>query len=189
MSNKFKIKLDGRELKKELKKSSKLTEGVAKATTRSLNRTGKGIRTDAKRQITSTYHIKGKDVQDELKLQDASFSDQSVTLKPKIKARRLIKFRTKPNKKPGIKGSHTAFANVKKGSTGGRISGAFMATTKNGTQGIFVRETSNNLPIKQLHGPSVATMFNNKNTREFIRENAVERFNKAFDHEMSRLLK
>lgn len=200
MGKEIQIHLNSSEVNKKLQKLKEVENGAPKAVMRAMNRTVTGMRTDAGREVSARYTVKQADVKDKLDLDKASITDLSIAMRSKGRPMRLVKFSHEPNKNPGVKGSPTVFAQVKKSGSGG-FTGGFMATMRstNGITGIFMRTGKltrrgknagkGREGIKQLYGPGSVQMLDNKETREVIQKKAVERFNKELDHQIDYLLK
>ena len=199
------VSIDTVELERKLEALQGVKNGAPRAIMRAMNRTLTGMGTDASRKASKSYVIKQKDVRANLDLKDkATMTDLSITMRSRGRPIRLAKFRTKPNKSPGRRGSPPAFAQVKRAGAGGRISGAFMANFQAGKgshQGVFVRtgkfarvRRGANAgkvreKIRQLHGPGVVQMLDNQPVRDAIQAGATERFNKELDHQVKHLLR
>lgn len=199
------VSIDTSELERKIQALDGVKNGAPRAIMRAMNRTLTGMGTDASRKASKSYIIKQKDVKANLDLRDkASMTDLSISMRSRGRPIRLMKFRTKPNKNPGRRGSPSAFAQVKRVGAGGRISGAFMANFQAGAgthQGVFVRtgkfarvRRGANAgkvreKIRQLHGPGVVQMLDNQPMREAIQVGATERFNKELDHQVKHLLR
>lgn len=191
MSNQVVIQIDPVNLEQKVKALSHVKDGVPKALMRTLNYVLPTMATNAAREVSSRYIVAQKEVKSKLVREKANMANLSITMLSKGRPIRLAKFKTKPNKRPGVKGAPTAFAQVMKSSGGSRIPGAFMTGFVAGAgahSGIFVREGNSRLPIRQLHGPGVAQMLNHEEIRDAIQEKAAERFNSRIDHEIKFLL-
>ena len=70
----------------------------------------------------------------------------------------------------------------------GKQSKPFFATTKKGTQGIFFRTRGKAYPIKQVMGPAIPQIIDNKEIMENIMKNANETLEKRIEHELSRVM-
>ena len=194
------IQIDDSDVKRKLKKLKNVQNGAPKAMMRALNRTVTGMKTDAGKAVAGNYIVKQKDVKEKLVTEKASMGDLSITLRSTGRPMRMVKFKTKANRRPGKKGGATVFAKVAKGGPGGHT-GAFMATMANGVSGAFVRtgnfqtagkgryKGQEKEMIRQLHGPGVVQMLDNKITREAVQTKATERFYKELDHQVDYLLK
>ncbi len=194
MSNEIQIHIDASEVNKKLKRLRAVENGAPKAVMRAMNKTVTGMRTDAGKEVSARYTVKQADVKAKLDLDKASQTDLSIAMRSKGRPMSLVKFSHKSNKNPGVKGSPTAFAKVKKGGSGG-FTGGFMATMKrtNGITGVFARTGKFTRKgaegIKQLYGPGAVQMLSNKEVRDTIQKKAAERFNKELDHQIDFLLK
>lgn len=210
MSSDIEIEIDISDIQEQLKKVSKIPKGTTTAFKRALNRTVVGMKTDASKEMIENYTIKKKDLSKTLKAHKANNSNLSAMLSSQGRPIRLIKFKHRKNRKPGKVGKTSAFAQVKKLSSGGLIkkatSKAFVATVpygkdnENTTTGIFVRTavkqkrkkgrykdkiTEN---IEQLYGPGDVQMLSEKSVKATIEKKAIERFNENLEHEINYLL-
>ena len=198
------IDIDHSQVERKVQALRDIKDGAPRAILRAMNRTLQGMGTDAGRESSQRYIIKQKNVRAHLNLKDrATLNDLSISMRSTGRPIRLAKFKTKPNKRPGQKGSPTAFAQVKRDTAGNRIRGAFMAdfrAGKDGHTGIFVRtgkfakvrrgpyKGTVRESIRQLHGPGVVQMLDNPKVRELIQNNALKRFDKELEHQVEHLL-
>lgn len=203
LANHISIDIDQTAMQQGLAILSHIKDGGPTAVMRAMNRTVTGMKTDAKREVAKRYTVKQKDVADKLEVYKATKTNLGIALRSRGRPMRLIKFKTKANRRPGVKGSPTAFAQVKKGGAGG-FTGGFMATmsSTNGISGVFMRNPGDyqrvgrgpykgqrKETIKQLYGPGSVQMLAEKNTSKAVKEGATKRFNKEFVRQVNLLLK
>ena len=194
------IEMDSREIEKVLRKVRKIPNGVKTALKRALNKTVTGMKTDALKEVTQNYVVKRKDVADKLKVDRATSAHLGIQLSSRGRPVRSIKFKHKVNRRPGRAGATAAFLQVKKGGSGGLLSGSanrniskgFVASMPNGTRGIFQRtgkiSSRRKEPIKQTYSVGVSEMLSSTTTAEAINNKAIERFNKNLNHSVNYLL-
>ena len=198
MSVGIRINIDTKDIKKKIKHLEGIKNGGAKAVMRALNRTVNGMKTDAAKEVSSRYTAKQKDVKDKLQTGKASMSNLSVALRSKGRPMASAKFRHTANKNPGKKKGKPVSLVAMKGQRlmklhgDGKKSTAFMASMKSGHRGIFQRIVNlgdkDREKIREVYSPGVVQMMDNKETREAIQNNAVNRFNKELDHQIKHLL-
>ena len=204
MGREIEVSIDQTDLENRLERLREVKNGAPRALMRALNRTLTGMGTDAAKETSAQYVIKQKDVKANLNKSRANMSNLSIVMRSKGRPIRLVKFKTKPNKRPGQRGGQPAFAQVKRDGGGGRIPGSFMANFQAGKdshKGLFVRtgkfakmkrgrhQGQRREQIRQLHGPGVVQMLRQEDVRSAIQTNATGRFNKQLDHEIKHLLR
>ena len=166
------------------KKLSEITDRSRLVMMRAMNRTARNIATTTKREVASRYFVKQKQVADTLKISKASKSNLEVAVVSKgEKLERTPKvYKAAVKKAGGLKPLY-----------GERVSGKqskpFFATTKKGTQGIFFRSRGKAYPIKQVMGPAIPQIIDNKEIMENIMKKANETLEKRIEHELSRVMK
>ncbi|HET6442536.1 MAG TPA: phage tail protein [Phycisphaerae bacterium] len=146
------IRVDERKLKGIERMLVGIPRGLPKVITRALNKTGAHARTETVRAITRKVAMRQTDVRKDVTLRRASWRYWVATIR--IKGRRvpLIRFGARQ---------------VKRGTTykiergGGRATAphAFIATMPSGHVGVFKRKAGPRLPIGELKGPSVVSVF------------------------------
>ena len=201
------IEIDRSELEKAATMLRNVRGGAPQAMKHALNRTVAGMSTDAGKEVASKYIVMQRDVKAKLKQRKATASDLSIALWSKGRPIRLAKFKTRPNKNPGVRGAPTVFAQVMRTGSGGRIApssqrgGAFMMDYRAGDgshSGVFVRDLRESKvrayggrlrsPLRQLHAPGVVQMLDNEQVRTRIQSGATKRLGKELDHQINRLL-
>ena len=157
------------------KKLSEITDRSRLVMMRAMNRTARNIATTTKREVASRYFVKQKQVADTLKISKASKSNLEVAVVSKGEKLELEKFKVSPREPVKERTPKVYKAAVKKAGGlkplyGERVSGKqskpFFATTKKGTQGIFFRSRGKAYPIKQVMGPAIPQIIDNKEIME-----------------------
>lgn len=185
------------------KKLSEITDRSRLVMMRAMNRTARNIATTTKREVASRYFVKQKQVADTLKISKASKSNLEVAVVSKGEKLELEKFKVSPREPVKIISREERTPKVYKAAVkkagglkplyGERVSGKqskpFFATTKKGTQGIFFRSRAKAYPIKQVMGPAIPQIIDNKEIMENIMKKANETLEKCIEHELSRVIK
>ena len=153
-----------------------------RSVSRVLSRVVKGVRVDTVKTVREEYNIKATQLRQHLNIKKTgNLLDSAAVLSgSKIP---LIYFGARPNSPRGKKPATGATVQVKKSRK--NIKNSFAAVMRNGHMGLFRRIGVKRLPIEELYGPSVPHMANNKKVLAVINENAVSRFTKNFNHEVS----
>lgn len=100
MTNEIQIYIDKADIERKLDKLKNIQDGVPRATMRAMNRTVKGMKTDAWGQVKKNYTIsKKKDFYDRLTVEQASMDDLSIALRSTGRPLSLIKFKNRANRK------------------------------------------------------------------------------------------
>ena len=176
------------------KKLSEITDRSRLVMMRAMNRTARNIATTTKREVASRYFVKQKQVADTLKISKASKSNLEVAVVSKGEKLELEKFKVSPREPVKIISREERTPKVYKAAVkkagglkplyGERVSGKqskpFFATTKKGTQGIFFRSRGKAYPIKQVMGPAIPQIIDNKEIMETLE--------KRIEHELSRVM-
>lgn len=184
------------------KKLSEITDRSRLVMMRAMNRTARNIATTTKREVASRYFVKQKQVADTLKISKASKSNLEVAVvsrgekleleKFKVSPREPVKIISREERTPRVYRAAVKKAGGLKPLYGEKVSGKqskpFFAITKKGTQGIFFRSRSRAYPIKQVMGPAIPQIIDNKEAMENIMKNANETLQKRIEHELSRVM-
>lgn len=152
---------------------------------KSLNRTITNVNSNIKKEVRERYHIKARDVSDNL---NKPVRSSSSRLFAEVKSTGgpipLDKFKVSPKTVNPNRKSPIKIAVKKDGVK--KVMGAFVADI-NGKK-VFKRTTDARLPIKRLFGPSVPQMLGDEDVQENVNTKALETLNKRLDHEISRIL-
>ena len=185
---------------------SKARAGSSKAYARAANRAAQGMKTDALKGISKNYTAKRGKVAEKIFVKRATESDPSAEIYAKGRRVRSIYFKHRKNTRPGKRGGKPVFLQVKKGAGGllsgsGGMSKAFIANmphAKGSATSIVQRMLTSDGKtqktgtgkdsMKAVFSPAIAQMLDHPEIKEAIRTGAVERFNKEFDHQLSREL-
>lgn len=191
------ISIDTADVMEKVYMLRNIKNGGAKAITRGLNKAVARMKTESKTPIRDTYTIKKiTDVTGSIKVRKATYSNMSADINSKGRPIPLTNFQYTPNPSPGVKGTPTAFAKVRK-DKGGGYTGGFVTSVKwssksgasGNHKGIFKRVGKSRYPIKQLYGPGATEMLNNEKTKQVITETAVTEFDKEFNRQVAYLFK
>lgn len=127
------------------------------AIARALNRSANSAKTIMVREIAKDLGIKQKNVKESVVVRNAAPDHLTATFYASARRIPLMDFRAKgPNPSRG-KGRGVT-ARLPGGV--GRYPNAFIATMGSGHSGVFRRMRQSRLPIQELHGPSIARVFN-----------------------------
>ena len=174
--------IDSTQLEKANRLLKNINGGMPKAVSRAMNRAISSARTQGVKTVCLEYVIRASDINSTISLSRASASQLTAKINSKGAPTPLIKFRARQNKK-------SLNVTVKR-SGGGKIKNAFIATTKKGYRGVFIRTNGKKAyPIKQIHGPSIPQMFNNDKVIDAMETRAEEQFAVRLIHEAGILLK
>lgn len=170
---------------------------------RAMNRSLKGVRTDAARAVRGVYNVKAKQVRDSFTIYGAGKGGSAhggmhggrLQASAVSRGRRIpmAAFPTNPRDTRRTRLPKVG-ARVKITRQGGfkTIPGAFIGTSRKGKKTVYVRQGKDRHKLRSLAGPSIPQMIGAAGHPDIyteIRNNAVSRYEKNFDHEMNRLLK
>ena len=149
---------------------------------RTINRIGAMAKTEAYRAITADHDLKHKaEFKEKLKFYKSSMGENVAFIKVKNDKDRYLSL-VKWFVARKVKGSGVKF-NVRKGESA-NIKYAFIATMRNGMQGVFIRKNKNSrLPIRHVAGPSPTQLMGRIQTLDAIRKLIRDEFFKRFQHE------
>lgn len=162
---------------------------ASQAMVRAMNRSIASGRTAMVRAITADTGLKSRDVRDAIVMREATLNRPEAKLAASLERLPLSKFDAhgpEPSRGQGRGVSYRL-------PTGrGRIDDAFIATMRSGHRGVFkrigpsVRKSprgwTKNLPIEELHGPSLGKVF--AKFRQMGIDRTLATFEKNLDHEL-----
>lgn len=155
---------------------------------RALNRTARGARTEASRAIRERYIVKARDVSNALKFRYARRGRHQAVLQFSGRSIPLAKFQVRSRAVRRI--YRQAHARVLRGGAYKPITGGFLATMRSGHKGVFVREGSGRLPIRERFGPSIPQMMSHEASMARVRKRINEDFDKnltqQYNYEMGK---
>ncbi len=159
-----------------------IRDGTKKAIVRALNRTVTAVQSDAVKAVAAEFNLTQKDIRHDFTIKKANYGDFSAYVQAAGKPTPLIKFiRTRQTQK-GVS------VQVKKSRSRAVIKHAFIVTQRSGYRGVFLRVGRARYPIKQRYGPRVPDILSNPEVMGPILEQARERLDKNFEHEVDFLL-
>lgn len=177
----MRLKIDTSEIVQAQKILESFGDAARPLIAKSLNRSTRGVRTDASRAARQRYNIRAKDVRSSFTIAPASRQSLFAAAVASGSALSLRRF----NPRPATPGRRPRIGvSVKVTQTRYKIPGAFVAKMPNGGIGVFQRKDRARLPIKKLYGPSVPQMLSHDRVLPEIESGAAERFNKTLDHEI-----
>ena len=181
-----------------------IRNGATKALARAINKTLTGVRTDKTNEAAKVLNLKKADIRNAVKINKATWSNMSASVKRTGKPVALSKFKGTRQTKKGVS------VLVKTGGQRTILPHAFIATMTSGHVGVFWRKDDDwvgyadrpklppaaygrlpkhyRLPIKELYGPRVEDILANPDTMKRLIELANERLDKNLDHEVKYLL-
>jgi len=190
------IQLNAEAIKKAEEVLADFSDKVkVRAINNALQRTGQKTKTEVSRKVREIYTVPAGEVSKAVKVVRSGHG--LVTIIVSGEARKLVKFKVNPSRvlkrRPKVQK-----AMVKKGGLKSVI-GAFVAQA-GGHTGVFMRGPSarhqkiskndrtiwSQLPITELYGPSVPSMFNNEEARKEVERVASETFMQRIEHEANR---
>lgn len=182
------ITVDAQQIERAEELLRGIPDGVSKAITNAINRAVEGARADAVRKVRERYYIKARDVRDAIRIEKATYKNQSAIIHAKGSPVALSKFRITPSKPPAKRRKKPITARVVRG-MGSQIPGAFVARMRTGHIGVFKRAGKARLPIRQLYGPSIPQMLGHESVTRYVEERAIVRLEERLEHEIDRLLR
>jgi|SRR5581483_5356549 len=155
---------------------------VRQALVRSLNRAIGSGRAVMITLLKEHLGVKASALRDLLPIDPASDATPSAMVSPKKKQLGLIDLHASGPEPSRGKGRGVSYV-----IQGGRkvFPNAFIATMKSGHRGVFIRKGKSRLPIKELFGPALSTVFVSYQAQGQAR--AEEAFYANFEHELGRI--
>lgn len=155
-----------------------------KAITRSLNRSIRGVNTDAIRAVRSELTLKAKDIRRDMRIRRAVPRTLEAALVVEVKGTGLIKFKARDT-------TRGVTVKVKKRGGRKRLPGAFIARAKtSGSRQVFTRERgAGRTPIKKLFSTAVGQYLDDDDVLDPIGRGAFRRFEKELSAQVDFLLR
>lgn len=165
---------------------------IPTATTQALNRTARGVRTDATKELRKESGMRASEVRAGLKVWKATKLKQVAEVNARLgMAKNLIEFVSPSQRKPnyfnyrrqlkrGGRGKYRA-KGVKARSWGKKITygGTFIGKGKrSGVNIVYARTGKKRTPLKAIRGPSIRNMFDKKSMQRKLKQYAAKRFSK-----------
>lgn len=161
-----------------------------------INRTTTNIKANMAKQTTARYNIASGEAKKTINVTKATKGRLEGRTISKASPIALAKFRVSPNRpvtySKGKPSPKVYKVSVEKGPASKALDAgpkAFIAIMKSGHQGIFRRISNASLPLKQLYGPSVPQMIQNKQSMKKIEEDARDTLQKRIDAEINNILR
>lgn len=176
---------------------------VASAARMSINESLSTGQSTARKEIRQDWNLKASRINKEVRgIKRAKTSDLTAILQAKGRPISLVHFGAKwrrgrvtmTGKKSTIakrghrKGQGGVTVSVRKGKQV-RLPRAFMATTRNGYMGVFMRKGKARLPIRSMSSVTIATMFNQPGVLAPTVRAIDARLNKRFRYHLNRLMR
>jgi len=142
-------------------------------------------RTLATRKIRDSYFVKYGAVLKAFKIFYPTYSATSLvaTLLSQGQAIPMIKFSVKPNKPTKRKPAKGVLVQVRKDSQASRIDGTFIAPLHGAgaRYGVMKRTGPSSLPIEELYGPAVPSMFGSPHVIDDVEKGVLKMFESQLD--------
>jgi len=176
---------------KELMKAVQgIQKGKRKVITRALNKTARGAKTDAVKLIRQHLMIKAKPVRENVRISKATWSKPTAYLfaRGKRGVPLLGNYPVRPGRLGARKPKQGVSVQIKR--FGGRkvIKGSFLAKMKSGHVGVFLRDSADRLPIKQLHGMGFIQLLERGMIHRRLKKSIAKRMERNLKHEINHLL-
>lgn len=195
----FKSNLD--QLTKNYDKISKSL--LPRATQQALNKTAKGVKSDAVKSVSREAGVKQKLIRDAIEVnQSKKLTLRASVDSAKAKGKNLINWVSKGLRKPGAFNSRKRLKSGKLGKYKGQgvkakawgksktYKGTFIGTGKNNNVLVFARQ-ANSRKLKSIQGPSARQIFKSPKQKLANTRNASKRFNielqRAINYQLSKL--
>jgi hypothetical protein len=164
--------------------SGKLMKRVV---TKTLNKTAQSVRAEIVRSIRSEVAIKAGDLRKRVYARNVSRTGApSAVLSSFVvvypRGIPLIDLGARPKVVRTMRGKRIGVTAMV-GGTRKPIPGGFIATTRSGNRGVFVRKGDTRLPIKQLYSSEISEHMNKPTFQNNIDRFAIDRFETIFDQE------
>lgn len=160
--------------------------GANKALARAINRATQNARSNVVRHIRDEYTVKATDVRRTLSVTRATASNLEAEINSKGAVIPLSSFKVRPATVNGRRRTPIRVS-VRKGNVQS-LDRSFIARLGGGKPNVFERVGQRRLPIRKLHGPSVAQMMGNDRVIDRISQDATDMMDKRLEHEIGRLL-
>lgn len=134
-----------------------LTNGIKVAGVRAINRTADSEKTALSRAVAADMGLKVGTVKNSITVEKATVNQPEARVIARGKPIPLIEFSARGPEPSRGRGRGVSYRNP--GSPRNRAEHAFITTLRSGHRGVFERNTSKRLPIRELMGPSVAHVF------------------------------
>jgi len=172
------VQFDAQRAEAMLREQPKRTE---RAVMRSLNRAIASAKTLMASLVAKDMGLKVSVAKDAITLREATPARLEARIGASLKRLPLIKFNAKGPIPSRGQGRGVTYRIGARGRS--RVETGFIATMRNGHQGVFRRLTKARLPIVELRGPSIGHVFDAHRTE--VTEKAIATFNERLGHEMA----
>ncbi len=154
-----------------------------RAIVRALNRSIRGVNTDANRSVRTELTLKAKDIRRDMRVRRASPRTLEASLVVDVRATGLIKFRARDT-------TRGVTVQIKRRGGRKRLPYAFIATMKSGHKGVMTRRKGvARLPIGELHSTAVGQYLDDDGVLAPIGSSAMRRFEKELSSQVDFLLR
>lgn len=146
---------------------------IPQATSSSLNKTGRTIFKEIKRDIAKDTGLKQKEIAERMSLEKSNRSSLTISIRMKGRWFNLIRFKAKQFKK-GVKTKAWGEWTLNRG--------AFIA---NQGRTVFARTSKAGLSIKALVGPNPAVELEKRTEKQEFNRRIIQRFGEVFPRELA----
>lgn len=173
---------DDKKLKNLQRALAEVPRALPKVMSRGLNRTASSARTQVGRSLSKRVGLRVKDVRQRVILKKASYNKWRSAISISDKKIPLMSLKARQTRR-GV--TYRDIATRKRV----LVRHAFIATMPSGHTGVFRRETSQRLPIKELMGPSLFNVFvNAQEEAQRIYNESMQRLEKNIDDQVKLIL-
>lgn len=143
---------------------------------RSINKTAKHAQSQLTKKVSQTLALPQKKIREQISIRNASRNNPQATITVSRKSIRLIEYQPRQVKR-GVS------IRVKKGRPRKTIKSAFIATMRSEHRGVFIRERSTSLPIRELYGSAVIEVAQDfmDETAEIVQAKLLDIFRHEFE--------
>ncbi len=185
------INIDTRQLTSSMKKLSRLGNQAPKAVYSALTRTLTFVTKTIKNDVKSTYEMKPKDLNQNIKIKKPSLTNLQAQVKSSGRPLTMIHFKINPSRIPknkGVPNNARRAIQVKIKKTSGFKSllekpRPFLQKIKN-AKNIFQRDGKKSLPLHPVRTLSIPQMVGNQRNIETMREQAQQLLANRLQHEI-----
>lgn len=177
------IDLDSGDLRKVERLLGRFRNKAQTVLVRALNRATSNMRANIVRKTREEYNIKAKTIRSTFTVKKASRGSLGASIVSKGHKESITSYKVTPKKRVSV--SKLVRVAVKKGDAKTLLN-SFIINQYD--FGVYKRKSDERFPLKQIYGPAVPQILNNKDVRKFVEKEAVKMYNKRIDHEIKRIL-
>lgn len=152
---------------------------IKSAALAAVNRTASKVNTQTSRSIREKYNIKAKIVKSHIKKQNATKSSLTAKIIGSGAPFLITHFTVRKRRKGPL------LVRVLKRGNAKPVPGMFLGTARKGFTGAMMRLKRSSYPLRIPYGPSVPTMFGNRDVANELESMADKWLNERFNHEVN----